>query len=79
MNMNKTATNKGVESLVEVETMDMNITATNKEYEVEKVIKRRRRGGKYEFLLRWKDFPPSADSWEKEENLNPYLFNMARH
>ncbi|KAK6181953.1 hypothetical protein SNE40_009729 [Patella caerulea] len=47
----------GVESVPVEETLQINRTATNKEYEVWKIMKRMRRGVKYEFLLRWKGFP----------------------
>jgi hypothetical protein len=38
---------------------------------VEKVLEVKfKKQGKREFLIRWKGFPSSADTWEPEENLN---------
>ncbi|CAI7837003.1 unnamed protein product [Closterium sp. NIES-53] len=40
------------------------------EYEVERVLTHRRRGGKtLEFLLRWKGYDPTEDSWVAEANM----------
>lgn len=42
----------------------------NAEYEVLTLLKHRGRKGKREFLVRWKEYPASQNSWEKEENLS---------
>ncbi|CAI7796624.1 unnamed protein product [Closterium sp. NIES-53] len=40
------------------------------EYEVERVLTHRRRGGKtLEFLLRWKGYDPTEDSWVEEADM----------
>ena len=39
------------------------------EYEVERILKHRKRGRMYQYLIRWKDQPATEDSWEPEENL----------
>ncbi|CAI7833834.1 unnamed protein product [Closterium sp. NIES-54] len=45
------------------------------EYEVESVLAhRRRRHGALEFLVRWKGYDPSEDSWVSEEDMTPDLF-----
>lgn len=40
------------------------------EYEVEAILDHTGRKGQRKFLIRWKHFPPSFDTWEKESNLN---------
>ncbi|XP_063979905.1 uncharacterized protein LOC135163926 [Diachasmimorpha longicaudata] len=43
----------------------------NAEYEVERIIDVYfKKNGKREFLIRWKGFKPSEDTWEPEDNLN---------
>ncbi|XP_077278870.1 uncharacterized protein LOC143906574 [Temnothorax americanus] len=44
---------------------------TSKEFEVEKIIEVRfKKNGAKEFLIRWKGFSTSDDTWEPEKNLN---------
>ncbi|KAF4524665.1 hypothetical protein B566_EDAN012247 [Ephemera danica] len=38
-------------------------------YEVEEILKSRRRNGQYQYYLRWKGFDESYNTWEPEENL----------
>ena len=42
----------------------------DKDYEIEKIVKQRRKGGKKQFLVKWKGYPENMNSWVNEENLN---------
>jgi len=39
------------------------------EWEVEKILNKRKVRGKEKFLVRWKGFTAEADTWEGRENL----------
>lgn len=40
------------------------------EWEVEAILKHKRvRGGKFHYLVKWKDYPSSENSWEREDNI----------
>ena len=53
--------------------------ANGKEYEVEKILDQRTKNGKIEYLLKWKRYPASDNSWVSESNLNcPILLNEYR-
>lgn len=54
-----------------------------KEYEIEQVIDYRKApsnngGGHDEYLIKWKNYPSSHNSWEPESNLNPAALEEAR-
>ena len=41
----------------------------DKEYTVEKIVDRRIVKGKYEYLIKWEDYPDSENTWEPLKNL----------
>jgi len=45
------------------------IIEEEEEYEVEKIINKRRKYGKWEYLARWKGYMAEEDLWERETNL----------
>jgi hypothetical protein len=40
------------------------------EYQIERIIRGRFKNGRLEYLIKWKDFPNSRNTWEPETNLN---------
>ena len=38
-------------------------------YEVERTVAKRKRGGKDEYFIRWKDYSTSENSWEPADHL----------
>jgi len=45
------------------------IIEREKEYEVEKIINKKKRYGKWKYLVRWKGYMAEKDLWEREVNL----------
>ena len=41
------------------------------EYEVEEILKSRKRGRGHQYLIKWKDYPMSENTWEPERNILP--------
>ena len=54
----------------ETETNDYDEEESAEEYEVEAIRDDRIVNGKRQFLLKWKGFPDSENTWEDEKNLN---------
>ena len=62
----------------EYETASEEESEAEKYYEVEKIVKARKRKGKREFLIKWKGYPESQNTWEPESNLNEYAKQYLR-
>lgn len=45
------------------------MSGSGSEYEVERILRERVKGGKRLFLVRWKGFDAEDDTWEAEENI----------
>jgi len=39
------------------------------EFEIEAIISHRRKGNQWQYLIKWKGYPTSDNSWETEDNL----------
>ena len=39
------------------------------EFEIETIVSHRRKGNQWQYLIRWKGYPTSDNSWEYEDNL----------
>ena len=44
------------------------------EYEVEKLLKRRKRNNRFEYLLKYKGYPDSENTWEPRSNIKVDLY-----
>lgn len=49
---------------------DQSLNGEEEEYEVEYIIDMKGSGKNRKFLVHWKGFPKSAETWEPENNLN---------
>lgn len=67
-NRNLKARIRQIESGV-IPTMKQSESDEDTIYEVEKIIARKIENGKELFLIRWKNYDESHDTWEKRENL----------
>ena len=54
------------------------IQETAVEYEVEKILRGRYKNKRLEYLVKWKDFPHSRNTWEPECNLNAAALNFLK-
>ena len=51
----------------------------NRQFHVERLLKRRRRNGQYQYLVKWRGYPESENSWEYEVPLRqdcPYAIDV---
>ncbi|CAI5714511.1 unnamed protein product [Hyaloperonospora brassicae] len=54
----------------------------NRQFHVERLLKRRRRQGQYQYLVKWRGYPESENSWEFEVPLRqdcPYAVDVFEH
>jgi chromobox protein 1 len=49
---------------------EMNDSASEPEFEIEKIVKSRQRGEETEFLIKWRGYPDDDNTWEPESNVN---------
>lgn len=54
---------------VECEKNETENLESSNEYEVEELLKHRKRKGSIQYLVKWKNWPLSSATWEKENNL----------
>ena len=45
------------------------VEPSDEEYEVQEIMRHRRVRGRFQYLIRWRNYDASSDSWEPEENL----------
>lgn len=51
-------------------------TSDGEQYEVQAIIKHRRKSRSIQYLVRWKNYPPDQDTWQFESDLNcPTILN----
>ena len=55
---------------MDVEKEDSQVDRDRRNYEVDRIINKRRKKGKTEYLIRWKGYQEEDDTWEPEENLH---------
>ena len=54
--------------------MNMNDNNVNDNmFEVEKILRKRKRKGQWEYRVKWRNFPASDNSWENFDNLSVTL------
>jgi hypothetical protein len=54
----------------------------NRQFHVERLLQRRRRKGQYQYLVKWRGYPDSENSWEFETPLRqdcPYAVDVFEH
>jgi len=53
-----------------IQGLPLTLVTKSSEYEVEKIVRARYRDDKLQYLIKWRDFPNSRNTWEPVENLN---------
>ncbi len=47
----------------------LDLIDNEEEFEIETIVSHRRKGNQWQYLIRWKGYPTSDNSWEYEDDL----------
>eukprot|EP01052_Picozoa_sp_SAG31_P019526 SAG31_NODE_1428_length_8391_cov_4.335866_2_plen_194_part_00 len=60
---------KGVkENVIQKRLRDIERELVEDEFEIEKIVDCRKRNNRYEYLVKWKGYPQSANAWKRRDN-----------
>eukprot|EP01050_Picozoa_sp_SAG11_P021804 SAG11_NODE_3961_length_2132_cov_1.162814_3_plen_124_part_00 len=72
--INKDLGKASKENVIEKTLRDIEQELEEGEYEVEKILKRRKRNNRFEYLLKYKGYPDSENTWEPRSNIKVDLY-----
>ncbi|CAF0809298.1 unnamed protein product [Didymodactylos carnosus] len=47
------------------------VSGGGEQYEIERIVDKRFRNGRLEYLIKWRDYPESQNTWEPASNIEP--------